>query len=59
MVKQVKSNAIVLWKDDRTVGIGAGQMNRVGAANIAVESAGENSRDLLWPLTPTSRLGTL
>lgn len=44
VVKQVKSNAIVLWKDDRTVGIGAGQMNRVGAANIAVESAGENSR---------------
>ena len=44
MVKQVKSNAIVLWKDDRTVGIGAGQMNRVGAANIAVESAGQNSR---------------
>jgi phosphoribosylaminoimidazolecarboxamide formyltransferase/IMP cyclohydrolase len=39
-VKHVKSNAIVLAKDNMTIGIGAGQMNRVGAANIAIEQAG-------------------
>jgi phosphoribosylaminoimidazolecarboxamide formyltransferase/IMP cyclohydrolase len=37
--KHVKSNAITLAKDLRTVGIGAGQMNRVGAAFIALEQA--------------------
>ncbi len=31
VVKHVKSNAIVLVKDDMTIGVGAGQMNRVGA----------------------------
>lgn len=41
VVKHVKSNAIVLAKDDQTVGVGAGQMNRVGAAKIAIEQAGE------------------
>ncbi|MGY3717691.1 bifunctional phosphoribosylaminoimidazolecarboxamide formyltransferase/IMP cyclohydrolase [Sutcliffiella cohnii] len=41
VVKHVKSNAIVLAKDKRTVGIGAGQMNRVGAANIALHQAGK------------------
>ncbi|MCL2167703.1 MAG: bifunctional phosphoribosylaminoimidazolecarboxamide formyltransferase/IMP cyclohydrolase [Lentimicrobiaceae bacterium] len=37
--KHVKSNAITLAKDKHTVGIGAGQMNRVGAAHIAFEQA--------------------
>jgi len=37
--KHVKSNAITLAKDMRTVGVGAGQMNRVGAAHIALEQA--------------------
>ncbi len=35
VAKHVKSNAIVLVKDGRTVGIGAGQMSRVDAARIA------------------------
>ena len=39
VVKHVKSNAIVITKDNQTVGIGAGQMNRVGAAEIALEWA--------------------
>src|SRR5699024_11686506 len=39
-VKHVKSNAIVLAKGQQTIGVGAGQMNRVGAANIAIEQAG-------------------
>ncbi|WP_026673837.1 bifunctional phosphoribosylaminoimidazolecarboxamide formyltransferase/IMP cyclohydrolase [Alkalihalobacterium bogoriense] len=43
VVKHVKSNAIVLTKDNMTVGIGAGQMNRVGAAKIAIEQAAEKA----------------
>jgi len=37
--KYVKSNAIVLAKENMTVGVGAGQMNRVGSAVIALENA--------------------
>ena len=37
--KHVKSNAIILVKDGMTIGVGAGQMNRVGAAKIALEQA--------------------
>ena len=43
-VKHVKSNAIVLAKDLATIGVGAGQMNRVGAAEIALKQAGEKAR---------------
>jgi len=39
--KHVKSNAIVIAKDQKTIGIGAGQMNRVGAAKIALKEAGK------------------
>lgn len=39
IVKHVKSNAIVLVKDGATVGVGAGQMNRIGSAEIAVKQA--------------------
>jgi phosphoribosylaminoimidazolecarboxamide formyltransferase / IMP cyclohydrolase len=38
--KHVKSNAIVITKDRTTLGVGAGQMNRVGSAKIAIEQAG-------------------
>ncbi len=38
--KHVKSNAIVIAKNQKTIGIGAGQMNRVGAAKIALKAAG-------------------
>lgn len=38
-VKHVKSNAIVLANQQQTVGIGAGQMNRVGSVKIAIEQA--------------------
>src|SRR5205814_10061309 len=41
VVKHVKSNAIVYAADDRTLGIGAGQMSRVDASRIAVWKAGE------------------
>jgi len=38
-VKHVKSNAIVLANQHQTVGIGAGQMNRVGSVKIAIDQA--------------------
>jgi len=44
VVKHVKSNAIVLAKDGQVIGVGAGQMNRVGAARIAFEQAGDKAR---------------
>ena len=39
IVKHVKSNAIAVVKDGHTVGVGAGQMNRVGSAEIALKEA--------------------
>jgi len=39
IVKHVKSNAIVVVKDGVTLGVGAGQMNRVGSAEIALKQA--------------------
>ena len=41
IVKHVKSNAIVVVKDGKTLGVGAGQMNRVGSAAIALKQAEE------------------
>jgi phosphoribosylaminoimidazolecarboxamide formyltransferase/IMP cyclohydrolase len=38
--KHVKSNAIILAKGTRTVGVGAGQMSRVVSVQIACEKAG-------------------
>ena len=42
--KHVKSNAIVIARAGATVGIGGGQVDRVGAANIAMGKAGERAR---------------
>ncbi|MBY0354937.1 MAG: bifunctional phosphoribosylaminoimidazolecarboxamide formyltransferase/IMP cyclohydrolase [Rickettsiales bacterium] len=42
IAKHVKSNAIVLVKDGRTHGIGAGQMSRVDSVHIACHKAEEN-----------------
>jgi phosphoribosylaminoimidazolecarboxamide formyltransferase/IMP cyclohydrolase len=41
--KHVKSNAIVLAKPGRTVGIGAGQMSRVVSVQLAADKAGEDA----------------
>ena len=41
VVRHVKSNAIVYAGEDRTLGIGAGQMSRVDSSRIAVWKAGE------------------
>jgi phosphoribosylaminoimidazolecarboxamide formyltransferase / IMP cyclohydrolase len=43
--KHVASNAIVLAKGLRTIGIGAGQMSRVDAVRLAVEKAREHGHD--------------
>ena len=59
VVKHVKSNAIVLAKDFHTIGVGAGQMNRVGAADIAIRQAGEKVKgsvlasDAFFPMPDT------
>ena len=42
--KYVKSNAIVVTKNHTTLGVGAGQMNRVGSVKIALEQAKENAQ---------------
>ena len=41
VAKHVKSNAILLVKGTRTIGVGAGQMSRVDAAQLAVIKAGK------------------
>lgn len=42
--KHVKSNAIVVTRDRSTLGVGAGQMNRVGSVKIALEQAGDKTQ---------------
>ncbi|MDQ0219839.1 bifunctional phosphoribosylaminoimidazolecarboxamide formyltransferase/IMP cyclohydrolase [Peribacillus cavernae] len=59
VVKHVKSNAIVVCDDKMTLGVGAGQMNRVGAAKIALEQAAERAKgsalasDAFFPMDDT------
>jgi phosphoribosylaminoimidazolecarboxamide formyltransferase / IMP cyclohydrolase len=59
IVKHVKSNAIVVNNSYMTLGIGAGQMNRVGSANIALEQANAKSNgavlasDAFFPMDDT------
>ncbi|HBD96429.1 MAG: hypothetical protein A2015_06615 [Spirochaetes bacterium GWF1_31_7] len=61
MVKHVKSNAIVIVKNKMLLGVGAGQMNRVTAANIAMNWAGEKVKnavlgsDAFFPMDDTVR----
>lgn len=45
VVKHVKSNAIVLAKDGKTVGIGVGQTSRIGALESALKLACEQAKD--------------
>ncbi|MCX7614426.1 MAG: bifunctional phosphoribosylaminoimidazolecarboxamide formyltransferase/IMP cyclohydrolase [Clostridiales bacterium] len=45
VVKHTKSNGIVLAKENRTVGIGPGQTNRITALELAIKYAGENAKD--------------
>lgn len=43
VVKHTKSNAIVLANEKRTLGVGPGQTNRIGALEIALKGAGESA----------------
>ena len=43
-VKHVKSNAIVVAANETAIGVGAGQMNRIQAARLALEQAGDKAR---------------
>jgi phosphoribosylaminoimidazolecarboxamide formyltransferase/IMP cyclohydrolase len=59
VVKHVKSNAIVVTSKDMTLGVGAGQMNRVGSAEIALKQAGDKAEgaalasDAFFPMDDT------
>ncbi|WP_017318495.1 bifunctional phosphoribosylaminoimidazolecarboxamide formyltransferase/IMP cyclohydrolase [Mastigocladopsis repens] len=61
--KHVKSNAIVVSSDRTTLGVGAGQMNRVGSVKIALEQAGEKAKgailasDGFFPFDDSVRTG--
>lgn len=44
VVKHTKSNAIVLATGKQTIGVGPGQTNRIMAAKIAIEYAGERAK---------------
>lgn len=60
--KHVKSNAIVVNSGEMTLGVGAGQMNRVGAAEIALRQAKGKARgavlasDAFFPMDDTVEL---
>jgi phosphoribosylaminoimidazolecarboxamide formyltransferase/IMP cyclohydrolase len=41
VLKQIKSNAILIAKNNATVGVGAGQVSRVDAVDIAIKKAGK------------------
>ena len=62
LIRHVRSNAIAIAADGMSLGIGAGQMNRVGAAQIALEAAGEKAKgsvlasDGFFPFDDTVRL---
>ena len=62
VVRHVRSNAIVVATQGQTLGIGAGQTNRVGSARLALEAAGSGAQgavlasDGFFPFDDTVRL---
>ena len=62
VVKHVRSNAIAVAFNKQSLGIGAGQMNRIGSAKLALESAGSKSKgavlasDGFFPFDDTVRI---
>jgi phosphoribosylaminoimidazolecarboxamide formyltransferase/IMP cyclohydrolase len=62
LVRHVRSNAIAVAQGGQSLGIGAGQMNRVGSARLALEAAGPRARgavlasDGFFPFDDTVRL---
>jgi phosphoribosylaminoimidazolecarboxamide formyltransferase/IMP cyclohydrolase len=47
VLKHIKSNGILIAKDQKTVGIGAGQVSRVDSVDIAVRKAGDNIKQAI------------
>ena len=45
ILKHVKSNGILIVKDNTTVGVGAGQVSRVDSVDIAMKKSGESIKD--------------
>ena len=45
VLKHVKSNGILIVKDNTTVGVGAGQVSRVDSVDIAMKKSGESIKD--------------
>lgn len=45
VLKHIKSNGILIAKHNATVGIGAGQVSRIDAVDLAVRKAGEKIQD--------------
>ena len=62
IVKHIRSNAIAVASNQQSLGIGAGQMNRIGSAKIALEAAGIKSNgavmasDGFFPFDDTVRM---
>jgi len=62
VVRHVRSNAIAVAAGGQTLGIGAGQTNRVGSAQLALAAASERARgavlasDGFFPFDDTVRL---
>jgi phosphoribosylaminoimidazolecarboxamide formyltransferase/IMP cyclohydrolase len=45
VLKHIKSNGILLAKDNATVGVGAGQVSRVDAVELALKKAGDHAQN--------------
>ena len=45
VLKHVKSNGILIVKDNTTVGVGAGQVSRVDSVDIAMKKSGDSIKD--------------
>ena len=62
LVRHVRSNAIAVARSGQSLGIGAGQMNRVGSARLALEAAGDRAQgavlasDGFFPFDDTVKL---
>ena len=62
LVRHIRSNAIAVASEGQSLGIGAGQMNRVGSARLALEAAAERAQgavlasDGFFPFDDTVRL---
>ena len=62
LVRHIRSNAIAIASCEQSLGIGAGQMNRVGSAKLALEAAGKKAQgavlasDGFFPFDDTVRL---